>query len=395
MARSLTLSAYLALHRGKTTPLPDWRRRPNAPVVWIRCGSPTRLAAAEAIASLHEMEDLGVEMLITGAGDSALYFTAQNPNATQIEAFLDHWKPDAVLWLGGENLDPAAIVATHAREIPNILVEASGPDLTQSFSGWFPGMPRAVMQRLSQVLCTDAAAQKKLLKTKLEEAKVEITGTIDEDPEVLDFDEDQFAAVNQAIGTRQCWLAAPVRLAEANILVEAHKHACRRAHRLLLIVVPALEEDASAIADGFRAHGFETLLSADGTEISETTRVLVLDTDGDDLGLWYRISPITYAAGTLIGGNSQDPFDIATLGSSIIHGPIVGAHALRYARLDQAGGCLVINNAGELGAAVETLLSPDRTATIAMAAWDVTSGGAIATSRVASLIRDVLERKGY
>lgn len=383
------------MHRGKQTAIPVWRRRPNAPFIWIRCGSPERLAAAEAIASIHEMEDLGVEVLITGAGDSALYFTAPNPESSHIDAFLDHWKPDAVIWLGAENLDPASIFAVHKGGIANFLVEATGADLNRSFAKWYPGMPRALMADLTHALCSDAAAQKRLTKSRVPAEKVEVTGTIDNDPEVLDFDEDQFAAINQAIGTRQCWLAAPVRLAEATLLAEAHKHACRRAHRLLLIVVPALAEDAASIADGFRAHGFETLLSQNGTEITETTRVLVLNTGGADLGLWYRISPITYAAGTLIGGNPQNPFDIATLGSSIIHGPIVGSFSHRYARLDQAGGCLVINATSELGTAVETLLSPDRTASIAMAAWDVTSGGAIATTRVASLIKDVLEQKGY
>ncbi len=341
------------------------------------------------------MEDLGVEVLITGAGDSPLYFTAANPEASHLEQFLDHWKPDAVIWLGGEKLDPASVVAVQSRGIANFIVEASGTDLNQTMAKWYPGMPRALMANVTYALCSDAQAQKRLIKAKIPANNVEITGTIDDDPEVLDFDEDQFADINQAIGTRQSWLAAPVRLAEVSLLIEAHKHACRRAHRLLLIIIPALAEDAATIADGFREHGFETLLSKHGSEITETTRVLVHDGDASNLGLWYRISPITYAAGTLIGGNPQDPFDIATLGSSIIHGPIVGAFSHRYSRLDQAGGCLVINGPSDLGTAVETLLSPDRTATIAMAAWDVTSGGAIATTRVAALIKDELERKGY
>lgn len=395
MARSLSLTAYLALHRGKRSTPTEWRRRPDAPVIWIRCGSEARIEAAEAIASLHEIEDLGVEMLITGAGDSALYFTAPSPEPQEIDAFLAHWQPDAAIWLGAENLNPASLVAAKDHALPNFLVEASSSDLNATISKWFPGMPRAVLSSLSHALCIDEDAQKRLRRASLSAEQIEVTGTIDEDPQVLDYDEDQFEQVNTAIGTRQSWLAAPVRLNEIHLLAAAHKHACRRAHRLLLIVVPAHQEDTAQIADGFREQGFETAVSETGKDITETTRVLVVNNADPKLGLWYRISPITYAAGTLIGGNPQDPFDIATLGSSLIHGPILGTYTHRYARLDQAGGCLSINAAADLGPAVETLLSPDRTATLAMAAWDVTSGGAISTTRVAALIKDALERKGY
>lgn len=397
MARSFSLAAYLALHRG---PAPEadasaWPDRPKGPLVWICCGSPARLRAAETIANLYEMEDLAVEFLITGAEHSSQFYNAKTPVRSDLPVFLDHWAPDAVIWLGAENLNPASVVAAKNRDIPSLLLEVSSFDLVHAQNNWFPGMSRAVFGQIDHILCADTDAQNRILRAGYPASRIDTLGALDEDADVLPYDEAQFNQVINAIGTRQTWLAAHIQIGEAMLLASAHKHACRRAHRLLLIVVPDSNANATELADAFLSQGFETLLSHHGTEVNETTRVLIVRDGADNLGLWHRVSPITYAGGTIIGGVPSDPFGPAALGSSVIHGPIFGTYGQRYASLDNAGGSLVVRSAADLGPAVETLLSPDRNASVAMAAWGVTSGSADTTNLIAGLLRDILERKGY
>lgn len=171
----------------------------------------------------------------------------------------------------------------------------------------------------------------------------------------------------------------------------AHRQASRRAHRLLLILVPALASDAPEMAMRLRDDGFVVACRSEGDEPDEATQIYLADGTAE-MGLWYRLAPFSFMGGTLEGAGGRHPFEPAGLGSAVLHGPNTAGHAPFYQRLASAGASRAVRSAADLGNAVEVLLAPDKAAAMAHAAWDVTSSGAEVTNRVVELIRARLDK---
>jgi 3-deoxy-D-manno-octulosonic-acid transferase len=206
----------------------------------------------------------------------------------------------------------------------------------------------------------------------------------------LPCNETERSELAKAIGTRPVWLAAAAQADEWDDLCIAQKIASRTAHRLLSIIVPANPDDAATMADQMCALGFQTALRSEQYDPSDVTQIYIVDTD-EELGLWYRIAPITYMGGTVYGGPCRDPFEATALGSAVVYGPHVVPFQRRATRLNEAGASRLIRTGAELGPAIESLLSVDKTAELAHNAWDVTSRGANVTNRIAAFIQLRLE----
>ena len=125
-------------------------------------------------------------------------------------------------------------------------------------------------------------------------------------------------------------------------------------------------------------------------ELTDSTQVYLVDTE-EELGLWYRIAPVSYIGGTLAGSGSSDPFEAITLGSAVVYGPQVAPFQKNANRLNAAGGAVLLRNSDDLGLAVENLLSADKAAAQAHVAWDVATQGANVTNRIAAYIQLRLE----
>ena len=164
--------------------------------------------------------------------------------------------------------------------------------------------------------------------------------------------------------------------------------------RLLLVVVPDQPAEGAEWADRLREGGFNVALrsrdEASGTEV----QIYIADTKGE-MGLWYRLAPISFLGRSLGPGGGVNPYEAAALGSAIVHGPRVENFRQAYARLTAANASRRVRNAEELGDAIEQLLSPDKAATIAHEAWNISSSGAEVTDKVKDLIFTALEDRGF
>ncbi|MEP5087812.1 MAG: 3-deoxy-D-manno-octulosonic acid transferase, partial [Paracoccaceae bacterium] len=171
----------------------------------------------------------------------------------------------------------------------------------------------------------------------------------------------------------------------------AHRQAARRAHRLLLIVVPA--DLNSQLPAQIAAQGFSVADWSLGKLPDDGTQVLVADSP-DDLGLWYRLAPLAFIGSSLIPGyGGRDPFAAAALGSAILYGPNVGDHLEAYSRLAAAGAARIVKDADGLGTAVLRLIAPDLAASMAHSGWEVVSEGAALTDKVIDLVQTVLDER--
>jgi len=218
-----------------------------------------------------------------------------------------------------------------------------------------------------------------------------VTGRMEEASAALPYVESDRAALAQLLATRPIWLAAGVAAEEEAAVIAAHREVLRLAHRLLLILVPQDPARAQALAVGMEAdEGWRVARRSMDEEPDTETEVYI--PDASDYGLWYRLAPVTFLGGSLDGaGCVRNPMEPAAVGSAILYGPRSGSFGLAYGRLGAARAARMVGSGADLAQALGDLLSPDRAARQAQAAWGIASEGAEATQRVLQTIRSIMD----
>lgn len=402
MRRPAGLTLYLAVTRkargaGLALPAPDRPPRPTGPLIWLQVPDAEMLpAAAELLRRLGE-DRPGVTFLLTAPEGGPvlprriLRQPPPAPTTTALTAFLDHWRPDAAAQIGGP-IDPLLLHQATAEGLPLIIVQPTAP--ARPALRLIPGLSRRALSQATRILVADAGAARVLRRLGGTAAQIEAVGRLEEGSAALACNEAERESMAHVLHVRPVWLAAALPEAEIAAVAEAHRAALRLAHRLLLVVVPEDPAQGPSFAAQLAAAGdWRVALRSAEQEVDEETEVYVADTEGE-LGLWYRLAPITYLGGSLTGaGCLRPPYEPAALGSAIIHGPRTGGHAGAFASLSEARAVREIRAAADLGEAVGDLLSPDRAAQLAHNAWAVTSSGAEVTGRVAHLLLQALDSR--
>ncbi|MEJ8562425.1 glycosyltransferase N-terminal domain-containing protein [Yoonia sp. GPGPB17] len=394
MARSLAIAAYLAGlgSPGRPSNPTEQPPRPTGTIIWARCSHPDQLTAVETLDRKLAEDGDPVHVIATLLDWNPVFADRALPEPRgrpDIREFIAHWQPVMSVWVRGD-LDPILLAEMRNANISTVFVDASAEGLEDVAGTWVPGAMRSLLSQFEAVFALDQNAADRLIQSGTPPETVLVTGAMEDCAPTLPCDESDRSEIAAAIGTRPVWLAAAASLDECKGIARAQQVASRRAHRLLLIFVPKHQVMASHIADELRRYGFNVALRSSEPEPSEITQVYVVDTD-EELGLWYRIAPITYLGGTLDGGGCRDPFEVAALGSAVLYGPQVAPFQRHAARLNAAGASRLIRSASDLGPNVESLLSSEKTAQLAHAAWDVTSRGASVTNRIAAFIQLRLE----
>jgi 3-deoxy-D-manno-octulosonic-acid transferase len=159
---------------------------------------------------------------------------------------------------------------------------------------------------------------------------------------------------------------------------------------MLLILATDSSAQALALNDRMTREGWIVGQRSRDEEPDPEVQLYIADAEGE-LGLWYRLAPVTYMGGTLFqDGAGRNPFEPAALGSAIIHGPHTSPYPDAYGRLHAADAARLVNTPAELSDAVSDLIAPDKAAVLAHNAWSVSSGGAEVAERVVRRISAAL-----
>jgi 3-deoxy-D-manno-octulosonic-acid transferase len=306
-------------------------------------------------------------------------------------AFLAHWRPDLILMTEGE-LRPILLHEAALRGIPMILADGSAPYLAGNRRGLWPGLYRECLDHFRQILAVDEVAARALRKRGADVSRLRVEGRMEVGSSALPCNEAERAALVRQFQTRPVWLAASVPEVEDAAVIAAHRSALRLAHRLLLILVPDQPERGEALARHMHdTEGWTVARRSADEEPDEETEVFLADAPAE-MGLWYRLAPITFLGGTLAGaGSERDPNEAAALGSAMLHGPRHGTWSDTFQRLAESRATRPVSSPADLAEGLAELLSPDRVARLAQAAWAVSSSGADVTDRVVLLVRDLLD----
>lgn len=294
---------------------------------------------------------------------------------------LERTRPHAVLLLGTD-LPPALIAAADDRRIPLILAEFR---LTPADLAWGlrARMRRHLLSRIGAIMMTDAISIRLARKCGLRDRHVSMTGPVSEIREPLQCSETERASMAQQMNGRHAWFASCLPQSEESAILSAHQEALRRAHRALLIIAPCDPSRIDGLARDIEARGLTVARRSEDEDFGDEIQVLL--TDGPtEMGLWYRLAPVSFMGGTLSGDTDamRHPFEPAALGSAIVHGPEWGPFGTEWQHLAGAHATRQVRTPDDLAQAVTELIQPETIATLASNAWMVSTGGAEVAIRI-------------
>ncbi|MFK7744736.1 MAG: 3-deoxy-D-manno-octulosonic acid transferase [Roseobacter sp.] len=405
MGRSLSLAAYRALAR--RTAERDFKpasERPKGALVWIHAAEADNLLAVQDLAQRLCAARFGLSVVITLPDEQSFDEAYENwvPHASimlertpsehpdAVVAFWNHLHPDMVIWAWGD-LRPNLVSHINEKKCPIALIDAE----TTAFGGkrdrWLPDLSRNMLEPFVALMVRSSAALKKLEALGLKTGRIDVTPPLKAGGYALPCEDSDLSDLSAQLRGRPVWLASSVQQNELETVLAAHKQASRMSHRLLFILHPAFP----ALVDEFKAKltsdGIRFADWTQGDDLDDATQVLIAS-EHHDLGLFYRISPVSFMGGSLRAGyRTRNPFEAAALGSAVLYGPNVRHFMPFYSRLAKAGAARIINDSDTLGAAVMRLIAPDQAATMAHAGWDVVSQGAALTDRVIDLVQSALD----
>lgn len=395
MAASLGLTLYNLGQRRDAAGQAMWPERPAGRLVWLHAPGEGLVSPMRALARRLVEED-GLPVLLTAPapGPEIAGVLTQPPppdNPADARAFLDHWKPEIALFAGGQ-LRPAAMHEAADRKIPMLVVNGKAPAFLRERDGWYPGLMRSALARFHAIMAVDEAAARAFRKGGAGLSSVAVTGRMEEESAVLPANETDRAALSQLLTARPVWFAAGLAEAEEAAVLAAHRKALQHSHRLLLILMPEHPSRADPLAQALEADGTWVVAERAREAEPETDVEIYIVDNPAEYGLWYRLAPVSFLGGTLHGkGPVRNPMEAAVHGSAILHGPKTGQSGPVFGRLGAARATRAVASATDLGEALGDLLSPDRAARLAQAAWAVASDGAEVTETVVARIRAIMD----
>ncbi|MCD1626419.1 MAG: 3-deoxy-D-manno-octulosonic acid transferase [Paracoccaceae bacterium] len=334
--------------------------RPAGRLIWINAAS-----VGEVASSLDLARDLeaatGARLLFTTTTATGAETLARRlrqaihqfqpvDTPTAVRAFLDHWKPDLACFMEND-LWPRLMVETGKRQIPMAVINARASK-TRTRA---PRAMRALLSRAALISTQDAVTARQILNLGLDPARIIDTGDLKAAASPLPVDQDALHAMQNATRKRPVWVAASTHPGDETAVLAAHQATLRAHPDLLLILIPRHPARGAEIADMIHSAGLQSARRSQGGLPATQDQVYLADTLGET-GLFYSLGPLVFLAGSFGDEGGHNPYEPATLGAAVLHGPRIANFKLAYAKLTQAGAAQQVRDADDLGARVASLI---------------------------------------
>ncbi|MGB1234706.1 MAG: 3-deoxy-D-manno-octulosonic acid transferase [Planktomarina sp.] len=365
---------------------------PNGPpTVWVHCGTENALGAMKEIAArMAQIGDAPVFFFTVSADLGIIEDAAKqidSGNSYTLQSILTDQAPALLLWVAAPlklvplNICQRAGVATALVHVPERPTQAR-PWLWRKTV--LPGALRQINRIFTTPVSTTAWRGLGARPT-----RVQTCSSLEEGIVAPPCNEAERIAMSNILAARPVWFLNNLPLDELSWVVQAIQTVQRSWPRLVTILDPANVADVPTFKDALINEGIIVHDRAIEGEPDAVTQVFLTDGD-EEVGLWYRLSALTYLGGTLSGKPVRNPLEAASLGSAIVHGPRVTAHRSAFDRLAAANATTRISHGRQMGDTVSLQLAPDACAERANAAWGVMSEGAEMADILAAYIAEQL-----
>lgn len=381
------------------THMESLNQQPGSKRLWLHATTSQRLTALRdfAMRLCGQYPELSV---ISTHEPHVQDLTTTNPNETslgplsddtslEMRKFLDQWSPDLCIWAGG-NLRRTLSRMLAEADIPTILTDIQLDELPNRASRWWPDHRPRLLNSFSAILSPTQHVSENLQRAGVPAHRISVTGPMGLSSFPPSCSHEDLQDMQRVLAGRPVWLASQVKLEELTTILQAHRKALKLLHRLLLVLSLENWTDLEAARAVISRLGMKFADWDIGEDPTETSQVLLAD--GGDLGLWYRVAPVTLIAGSLERRfKGQSPLDAAALGSAIIYGKGISDHAPLYKSLADCGAAFQIRSVDELADEVVRLSSPDLAAEMALAGWEFVTQGSRTTDRLLEIAQDLLD----
>ncbi|MEM7240674.1 MAG: glycosyltransferase N-terminal domain-containing protein [Pseudomonadota bacterium] len=303
--------------------------------------------------------------------------------------FIGNWRPDAGVWIS-DTLYPALMARIAKEGIPVICANA-GISRKQGYRySWFPSFIASYFNCFSRILVRSDKSARRLRWLRAPRRKLEVVGVMSAGAVALPYDEERRLQFQTQLQNRTVWFASYVDPGEVATLAKVQSRMSRFAQRALLILHVADPNEIGSVLTRLSAMGLRVSEESAEDYPSAAADVFVVG-NKENLGLFYRLAPVSFVGGSFANTGGNDPFEAAALGSAILHGPSIRNHQNAYDRLTDAGATKLVFDSDSCFKALIAASAPDEAARMAHAAWEVSSSGAGVTDRVLELLAKYLD----
>jgi 3-deoxy-D-manno-octulosonic-acid transferase len=378
--------------------------RPQGRLVWVHAASVGEsLAVLPLVDRLLALDAACHVMVTTGTVTSAdlmakrlpgprafhQYVPVDLPRA--VDGFLDHWQPDLVLWIESE-FWPNLLAGIRRRAIPCALVNARLSEA--SFRNWarVPGTARRLLSVFRLALAQTQVEAGYL--AKLGVADVRAVGNLKYSASPLPADTAEQERLAGLLVGRRVWCFASTHAGEEELAIVAQVQLRSSHPKALLILVPRHPPRGDAVAELLRAANLSVARRSVGEVPGPETDVFLVDTLGE-LGLFFRLAPISMIGGSFVDIGGHNPIEPALLGSAVLYGPHMYNFAEIAAEMEQAGGAQRLAGPDAIVPAIARLLDdPAKRQRQADAARTVAEANAQAIDRVMAALQPLCRHAG-
>ncbi len=366
----------LSERKGRST-LP----RPTGTLIWIHAASVGEAQSTLILIDTISKQQADIKFLVTsGTLTSAQLMADRLPeNAFHqfypldypdwTNSFLNHWKPDLILWMESE-LWPNMLMQIKNRNIPSILVNARLSK--KSYHAWklFSGSAKKILSTFTLIL-TQTKTDELRFKN-LGAKKVITTDNLKYSAAPLPYSDKELQNIQNIIKNRPTWVFASTHDGEEFLACKIHDILVKKMPDLLTIIVPRHPERRDDIRKTCRAMNLPHTFRSDNTNNQKTppeanTQIYVADTLGE-LGLFYKLTDIAVIGRSFSndGGGGHNPIEAAQLGCAVLTGPNIQFQQQLFDEMFAANAAHQVRDKSDLLKQLQTLLTDAATRTKAI-----------------------------
>jgi len=376
--------------------------RPSGSVIWLHAASVGEANSSFIlIKRLRSAFPQATLLLTTGTVTSAALVAARRPEGVihqycpvdspiYVRRFLDHWKPDAALWIESE-LWPNLVSQTHARGIPMALVNARISQRSQRRWARAASIFRSLISYFEIVLCQSGEDVNAFRTLGVEDAAS--VGNLKFSAEPAAFDPDAHGRLQEAFGNRPRWVAASTHPGEEELVTRVHRQLKDRYEGLLTIVVPRHPHRGEEVAAIVASMDVPHVRRSARSDLPPECEIYIADTLGE-LGLFYANAPIAYVGGGMAHHGGHNPIEPAQLNCAILYGPDRSNFTEVANQLEKAGAAAIVRDEAEWVSELSGLLGdPDDAKLRAERAFAVADQNQGIVDRVFDRLAPLLEKR--
>ncbi len=364
------LMIWLRLRRNKEDPqrwLERWgiyRRVLPYGSIWLHAASVGEWRSLQPLLQTFWQQDEAQQFVITTQTRTAAQLIAQTGDSRlhhlfapwdhplTVRAFLKWVQPRAAIFVESE-IWPQLLTALKQHNIPAILLNAQLSE--KAVKRWQPlrGWLQSLLSTFQTIITPNAAETQRFRQLNIDQTQTGISLKYASAP--LGCDIEALFEWRDLLQARPIWLAASTHAGEEEIILAAHQQLQKQFPNLLTVIAPRHPERCINLFNAWQAQ-YRVQKRSDQQQLQDDTEILLVDQLGE-LGLWFRLCPITFLGGSLVPIGGHNLIEPAQLSCAILHGPYMQSCQDVADLLQAASATQTVQTADELAQAIANLLT--------------------------------------